>query len=351
LECPDGVCLESQGVCAAEGDVVYVRADGSDTGSCTSTAPCLTLGYAFQQLAESRHVVHLFGTTLNMGSTTIALPFQTTYIDGEDTALQFAGSGAAFSKNGGTTQVSHVAVGRSTVNSFSITSGTLDLFGVDIKGPVVLTGGVLDITSSVLERLGALGIQCSNGGVITVRASNLHGGILTTDCPATVQGNRIDDGGGLALSGSSIVTVENNVITSTDYFTDPANVGGAAGSSLRFNTFVNLSGVDMGATPLYCSGAVDVSSNIFAWHSSTAPSGCSPRYCLFDQIVGLQPGTGNRVGDASTFFVDLQGSDFHLAPSSPAIDGAEPGLPTAADIDGHTRPNGSAADIGAYEAP
>jgi hypothetical protein len=96
-ECTDHVCLESQGICASESDVIFVRADGSDAGTCPPTSPCLTMNYALQQVSGARNIIHLLGTTLNIGTTTVPLNGQTTYIDGEDTTLQFDGSGAPFS--------------------------------------------------------------------------------------------------------------------------------------------------------------------------------------------------------------------------------------------------------------
>lgn len=83
-ECGDGVCLESQGQCAAASDVIYVRADGSDSGTCTATAPCLSLPYAFQQINGARHIVHIMGTTYSTGNVPTRLPGGGAYIDGED---------------------------------------------------------------------------------------------------------------------------------------------------------------------------------------------------------------------------------------------------------------------------
>ena len=75
------------------------------------------------------------------------------------------------------------------------------------------------------------------------------------------------------------------------------------------------------------------------------------KYSLFDShaISAHTAGLGNRVGDASAFFVDISGSDYRPGASSLALDGGEPGIVTD-DFLGRPRPAGS-ADIGAYESP
>jgi hypothetical protein len=116
---------------------------------------------------------------------------------------------------------------------------------------------------------------------------------------------------------------------------------------------VNLSGEDHTAEPLICrNAAIDASNNIIAWHSSTAIQ-CALAYTLVDSIQALPPGTGNKVGDASTFFVNMNGKDFHLASGSPAIGAAQPGVNVTVDHDGNPRPRpaGTNADVGAFEAP
>ena len=351
-ECPSGVCLEADGRCADSQEILYLRADGSDAGDCEQSAPCKTFGYAFQKVSSTRTVVHILGTTLNVGSGTIDLPSRSIYIDGEDTVLQSAGSAAVFTANFGTAAISRITVGGvSGQNSFAVGGGTLHLYDLKILSPIVFSAGTLMLAKSAISG-GLFGIDCSGGGVLSVEESAVHTRIRTDSCPTTIRRSTFDNtGGALNLGGSAVVTVENNLFTSTDYYTDEAFVSGAAGSTVRFNTFVNTSGVDMGSQSLGCTGAVDVTSNIFAWHTDNAPSNCSPRYSLFDTTVGIQPGVGNKVGDPASFFVDLPQADFHLAPGSPAIDAAEAGLPVDIDLDGHARPNGSAPDMGAYEAP
>jgi hypothetical protein len=191
------------------------------------------------------------------------------------------------------------------------------------------------------------------GGTINMHDSTGDVFFLTTDCNVTLERNRFETTSKvLSGSGAGVLVVENNVIVSTDYFTDAMGLNGMPGSKARFNTFVNLSGVDMGGQPLDCNANTDATSNIIAWHSSSIPN-CAMRNSLFDNVVGLQPGTGNQVGDATTFFKDIENGDFHLAPSSPARGMGEANTGVSTDIDGNPRPqpDGSTPDVGAYEAP
>jgi parallel beta-helix repeat protein len=48
-------------------------------------------------------------------------------------------------------------------------------------------------------------------------------------------------------------------------------------------------------------------------------------------------------------FVDAASEDYHLAPGSVAIDAADPDYATEIDLDGRARPEGDAADLGAFE--
>lgn len=75
--------------------------------------------------------------------------------------------------------------------------------------------------------------------------------------------------------------------------------------------------------------------------------------CTFvGTILGRQttPPPGTIVVDPQ--FVDALNGDFHLKPTSPAVDAAASGvIDVTEDLDGIQRPQGSAADIGAYELP
>ena len=44
-ECASGICLESNGTCADASSAVFVTVGGSDTGTCSQSAPCATMTY------------------------------------------------------------------------------------------------------------------------------------------------------------------------------------------------------------------------------------------------------------------------------------------------------------------
>ncbi len=243
-----------------------------------------------------------------------------------------------------------IGVAGTNMASVSVGGGTMQLYGVTLKAPATVSAGILDIGHSVVADQAR--VSCSANGTLNVTDSTLHDTITTTNCTLKMQRNHFEAVSAVALDATdSMLLVENNTIVSSDYFTDPMNVSGLAGSIIRFNTFVNLSGVTMSATPLNCNQLVVATNNIFAWNSVTQPS-CATKYSLFDLPAGTPAGAGNRSADVATFFVDLANKDFHLAASSPAKGMGEPG-PVTVDADGHPRPMpaGSNPDIGAYEAP
>lgn len=125
---------------------------------------------------------------------------------------------------------------------------------------------------------------------------------------------------------------------------------GGVGSVFRFNTVVSTNASTYDSVAIYCDSGIGISNNIFAYNSTNPINGngsCTVTSSLFD-TQGMSDAGSNAVGDRATFFLDLAQGDFHLAPSSPARDAAEPGL-VDSDFDG--APRGSSPDIGAYEAP
>jgi hypothetical protein len=189
-----------------------------------------------------------------------------------------------------------------------------------------------------------------------------HTTIGTTNCQLNVSRcrfNEITDGSISAQGG--VVVIENNLVIQAYELADMMSVTSVApGSTIRFNTFVNTSGVASDGVALACDSTVAVTSNIFAFGSAhpMGPAGgmrCPATFSLFDSVTVAEHamGEGNLLADASTFFADRAGRDFHLAAASPAKGAAGPGLGVHEDFDGNARPLpvGSRADVGCFEAP
>lgn len=371
-ECASGVCEEAIGACAAASDIVYLSLNGTDSGDCTSAAPCATFGYALGEATGARDIVRILAGTFDVGASTIAVTGRSLVIDGEMTTLTYSGSTMApiFSVGSGAvvTFEGLSLTSNMTYSAITVASGgEAKVYGssiVESGGPAALavTGGHLQVAEASFMNTRATNgrgadtvIDCSGGGSAEVDHSVFHSAQINSDgCTLTVRRNVFDQlGDGSVMATNGLLLVENNLIQDTYELADSMDVYKVTspGSTIRFNTFVNTSGLNQTATDLFCDASVVVTSNIFAWHSSNTPQGCTATHSLFDTIA-LQPGPGNQSADVSTFFVDMDHKDFHLAPNSPAKGLGEPGLVTE-DLDGNPRPQpaGSNPDVGAYEAP
>ena len=370
-ECPSGVCEEATGTCAAAPDIIYLSLQGTDMGECTSDAPCATFTYALGKASGTRDIIRLLAGAFDIGGNTIVLTGRSLVVDGEMTTLSYSGSAAApmFSVGAGAVVTFEgLSLTSSTANSaITVASGGVaDVYGssvVESGGPaaVALTGGQLKVAETNFMNTRATNgrgadtvINCSGGGMVEVDHSVFHSAQIYSDgCTLTVRRNLFDQlGSGSVEATNGLVLIENNLIQDTYELADSMFVSKVTspGSTIRFNTFVNTSGLDQGATYLGCDASVVVTSNIFAWDSGPV-QGCSTTHSVFDSS-NQDPGPGNQSADISTIFAGLANEDFHLAPASPAKGAGEPGLVTE-DLDGNPRPlpAGSNPDVGAYEAP
>jgi hypothetical protein len=346
-ECPSGVCLEQQRACADSSRIVYVASTGLDNGTCSDPDPCQSFAFALQQTNNTRNVIRVRGVTFDVGSAAVALALRTLFIDGDNTIITGNTAGPVFTVGSGTFTFEGLTLGAGggSAESVAVSGGSVELFAMKLLAPAKATGGSLNIDRSIVTG----GLQCTGSGAIEVSSNSINGNVSSSGCTAMFDGNRfIDTPSDVGVDGSQAI-LQNNVFLAHNSFSDGLVISN--GATARFNTFVNTSGTDSGAAPLWCNGTVDATSNIIAWHSSMIP--CAGKYTLFDEVAGNRPGTGNATANVSTFFVDLANEDFHLAPNSPAIGVAEPGLPVTTDADGHARPDpsGSMPDVGAYEAP
>ena len=184
----------------------------------------------------------------------------------------------------------------------------------------------------------------------------------STNCALVFGRNTVEGSSAGALrADGGLLMIENNMFVQSVGINDEVAISAAAsGSAVRFNTFVNTTSTPSDGAALYCDGTVTVTSNIFAYESArpmTGPGGmvCPSKYSLFDTVAvaAHTSDTGNKVAEGLDIFADRPAKDFRLAPESPAIGSAEPGVTVASDLAGNPRPRpqGGNADMGALEAP
>jgi hypothetical protein len=113
--------------------------------------------------------------------------------------------------------------------------------------------------------------------------------------------------------------------------------GTANTGTLAFDTFVAAT-----STVVSAPHAITANSSIFA----SDPVAPSPMVAVSYSLFTTAPpaGTGNLMGDP-----DFLDSDYHIGPTSAAIDHADPAATLDHDLDGGPRPTGVARDIGADE--
>jgi hypothetical protein len=346
-QCPSGVCVDAEGRCALASEVVFLGEQAIDNATCSAAAPCRTFAAAFAVTSQQRYIIHIVGGTYRM-ATGVAPTGAQFVIDGSDTII-FNDQGVTFAatQQGQTITLSRVTINATAGTAVSASNnGAVLLYGVTLGAQAVAVGGSLSILNSTVQD-----VTCSMAGVLDIEHSTT-GLINSTSCGLTLLASRLSNE--LKATGGKVI-IENNLITSQDEVQDAALIQSSVlGSRFAFNTLVNFSGIDGTAVALECNLGLDVSSNIFAWHTSfmLAIDGCVPHDSLFDALIPAQLVGTNHQADAATFFVDLNGRDLHLAPMSPARGIGEPGI-VDVDIDGASRPNpaGSRPDVGAYEAP
>lgn len=361
-DCASGVCLAADGVCAEEGELLYVSQSGTDGTGCTKNQPCRTVASALFNASALRGVIRLQGSSYQY-TDEILIDSKTIYIDGENTTLIRAGAGPLIRVIGtsrATLEGLKFAIPSGTVPAaLEITSGEatrLSQLEVSNMGGLYATwisNGTVQITDSNFNKSW---IQCVSSATIHLERSIIQGGALDggSSCAAYVRRNTLTDA---RVTMSSGLVFENNLFISTSP-TCTANMDGGLGiGRFDFNTFVcrrnppvtePSQGYAFG-----CSPDTIPTSNIFAWDSIRPLSGCRAQNSVFPTFVPQGSGENNVYTDISSVFVDYLNGDFHLSATSPARSAGKALDDVNVDLEGNPRPNpkGSAPDSGAFEAP
>jgi hypothetical protein len=360
-ECASGVCIEAEGTCALDADILFV-ANGSDTGTCTKLQPCLTLSYAISRITAGnpRNVIRIEGGFAANETTTLDVTTRVV-IDGTGTRVQKPNAMVPWMAIRGSGQVvlgGLTIEGASTMTNPNITVANASLtLGPDtiLKSYVQTTSSTLIVDRSTLDG----GTIACNNGTLTVDRARLDDSELdSTNCQFTVQRSRLTKGADRMLGATGgKVTVENSLFVNTYEYSDSIRITSVSpGSTFRFNTVANLSGIDSDGVALSCDATLEVSSNVFAYRSEHPfgyQSPCTAEYSIFDDhtLSSALTTSNTQFVPFTSIFTDPVGRDFTLSASSAAKAAADPAITDVLiDIDGNARPAGS-ADAGAFEAP
>ncbi|MBL0212409.1 MAG: hypothetical protein IPQ07_00735 [Myxococcales bacterium] len=344
-ECPSKVC--DQGTCVAESGVLYAASGGADNSACTLPAPC-TAGRAIA-LARAVAVPPLI--RLLPGAYPEGLSF-----DGMTSApISIVATGAAIVastgiavKNGASAKIRGVSVTATTAGVECGISTGVESFLL-VQDAVLAAGG----TFANLVNIGNCRLTLEHSEM-QLRASSGNAVSMTSD--GRLVANRVHATaasiGTFGGFGSRInVTVTNSLLENSSllFFTQDS-VGPGSLIAFGSNTLVlTAGGLDCGAVAFrtqYFDNNIIFSRS--AGDVANGP-GCMLRYnVLSPQATAAAP--TNKLADPQ--FVNDASGDYHVMPTSPAIDaamatGSFPGF--SADLDGIVRPQGANADIGAFE--
>jgi len=351
---------------------LYVATTGTDSGTCPSSSPCLTVGYAVTQ-AVSGDTIHIAAGTYNNVNLYV------------DKSLTFIGAGMTQTiLDGGGSDGIMVVYSSRTVSVTDLTIqngkraggdgggigsfGTLNLTRVKVTGNSALSGGGIssngpltmvdcEVTSNNANSGSATGYggglilysgtssiskTTISGNTATGYSGGIHvQGTTTVDITnVTISGNTGMSGGGMITSGTGTANLLNSTIADNHFLS-----GGSVGGILNYGI------INFKNTIVSNNDAQNCTDGSSFWTSlgNNLDSGTS---CGFTQTGDLQStdpqigALGNNGGLTQT----------HALPvGSPAIDaGTNTGCP-ATDQRGVSRPrdgdtNGTATcDMGAYE--
>lgn len=328
--CASGACREATGECVPETQVLFVAPSGSDTGTCTRATPCATIAHAATLLSSSRDTIALAaGTYAGTFAIATAAVLSGPSRDPSAAVLNAPNRNAIIARfDTAAIAVETLTIGGNTVTdapqAVSIHNGAHVSFDRVTVRDNYRTGVFVSDSTLDVMRYEALandyGILANETSTITVERSYVHDNKFA----------------GLAAAGS--YRIVNTVLAKNSIGFIP--FGGSNTGTLDFVTFAAQT-----STVISSTHAITASNSIFANNMTPPSAPVSITYSLFTSAPPA--GTGNVMGDP--MFVAT--GDYHIGPSSAAIDRASPAATIATDIDGDPRPAGAARDIGADERP
>ncbi|MBA2541150.1 MAG: right-handed parallel beta-helix repeat-containing protein [Deltaproteobacteria bacterium] len=322
VECPASDACLPDGACANEADVAYVDPTGGGT-ACTLASPCSEVSAA---LATTRAVLKLTGITNEQ----VTLDNRNVTILADPGAKLTDTSNGILLKIDGTSQVS--------IYDLEISGAS----GLGIPGISLQLGNASDVLLTRVK------VDANQGGGISS-----SGGTLTVT-QSTLSGNQ---GGGISVSAGATFTITNNfVFRNGDQDTGTfggINLGVASAglSRLEFNTIVDnraSSGATRAGGVICDIVGFSAANNLVARNSvggnSSAANAQTLGVCSYPTST-IQ----SDVAGLSFASPDTNPFDYHVMVGSSVIEQATTVSNIVIDVDGDSRPQGAASDIGADE--
>jgi hypothetical protein len=319
-ECQSGVCDEGPGMCVGETDILYV--DRAAAGvECTRASPCPTFALATPMLTPTRRFIVVAAGDYNESIT----------LDGKNVTI--IGPGASLRP--AVFDVPAVLVlNASTVRIEGMrlysAGGNANGDGVRCAAPVSGNPALTLVGVRIDGNIG-FGVDAQNCAVTIAQstiAGNPGGGVSIRDGSFDITNTFITGNGGNTTVGGAFL--QNNATTSVFEFNTVAD--NVAGSGIAKSLICSALGTQRIANNIFYSGDM----------SQVSQTNCELEFNLSNMGLG---GSDNITG-TPTF---VGGGDFHLTATSDGVDDADPDATLGVDVDGDTRPQGTARDIGADE--
>jgi hypothetical protein len=336
-DCTSQICDASAGTCHDGASVIYSSPTGATSGTCGDLGHECSLAHAFDLISPAKTAIRLASgdyapvfVAVTGKTVTLFGAGATLFVEQSPSGIQVVGGGRLIIRG---LKVSLAGDASAAITCQTDTSGisNLDLDRLTSVGgqagtPVVSSQGCdVAITNSQFNSVGTsvTGVKSTN----PVRVSSISVD-RTTFTVTTLQGN-------VGSSDTSLIRVSNSL------FFD-SGVGGDV--RVDFSTLIDTAVGCLAPAPIF------TNSVLFARTAGDVIGfgGCTLDYCLITPQAVNHAMTNSKLG-VDPMFASPSTNDYHLTAGSPAVDAANPASADAIDLDGPTRPQGGASDMGAFE--